>query len=294
MTSKAQKFFNVGARYVQKPVLAAMPHQPTLAKIFDATSALTTRRLKGCEQRFTFLQDFRIRRMIPATGGENLLLYFHGGGFTIGSSFTHRWLAARLAAQIGAQAWLPDYRLAPAHPYPAAPDDCLAAYKLALQTYAPEHIVVAGDSAGGCLALNLVTRLHKVDLPQPAALALLSPLTDLSGNFESRKTYRDTDMLLPSKWVDRCIPAYLDLHSPKDPEVSPAFADLSMTPPTALHVAEGEMLFDDTEDLAQKLPQHGKHVYQKVPHVWQLAAGWTPEADRSLAQMADYLNQHLP
>lgn len=294
MNTFAQKFFNGFARYVQKPTLAHVAHQPTLGRIFDATAALMTRPLRGCEQRFTFLDDFRIRRMIPAEAGENLLLYFHGGGFTIGSSLTHRWLAARLAAQIGAQAWLPDYRLAPAHPYPAAPDDCLAAYRHALDSYPAERIVVAGDSAGGCLALNLSTRLTEAGLPQPAALALLSPVTDLSGGFESRKTFRDSDMLLPAKWLARCMPAYLNGHDPRDPQASPAFADLSDTPPTALHVAEGEVLFDDSADLAKRLPRVDHHIFWDVPHVWQLEAGWTTEAERSLRLIAAYLRQHLP
>lgn len=294
MTSTAQKIFGTLARRIQKPTLALVAHQPTLNKIFEATSILTTRPLRGCAQRFTFLDGFRIRRMIPANAGDNLLLYFHGGGFTIGSSLTHRHLAARLAAQIGAQAWLPDYRLAPAHPYPAGPDDCLAAYKHALESYPPERIVVAGDSAGGCLALNLSTRLKDASLPQPAALALLSPVTDLSGGFESRKAFRDTDMLLPHAWVQRALGHYLGAQDPTDPAISPAFADLSHVPPTALHWTVDEMLADDAEDLVSKLPQVACHRQEGVPHVWQLAAGWTPEADTSLEIMATYLNTHLP
>ncbi|PTX54010.1 acetyl esterase/lipase [Litoreibacter ponti] len=294
MTSTAQKFFNGFARYVQKPVLAYVPHQPTLNRIFEATAAVTIRPMRGCEQRFTFLPDLRIRRMIPNETAKNLLLYFHGGGFTIGSSFTHRWLAARLAAGIDAQAWLPDYRLAPAHPYPAGPDDCLTAYKHALDHYPAERIVVAGDSAGGCLALNLSTRARDAGLPQPAALALLSPATDLAGGFESRETFRETDMLLPAQWVERAVAMYLDGQDPADPNVSPARADLSQTPPTALHWAEGEMLAGDAEDLAKRLPQVDCQTFKDVPHVWQLDAGWTPEADRSLKMMADYLRKHLP
>lgn len=294
MTSTAQKFFNAGARYIQKPTLSALAHQPTLNKVFEATSALTTRPLRGCEQRFTFLDRFRIRRMLPAQGGDNLLLYFHGGGFTIGSSFTHRWLAARLAAQIGAQAWLPDYRLAPRHPFPAAPEDCFAAYEHALWSYTADRIVLGGDSAGGTLVLNTITRIAKAGLPQPAAIGLLSPLADLTGSSPSRETFRHSDMLLPAKWVERCIPAYLNGQPPDDPTVSPLFADLSMTPPCALHVAEGEMLYDDAERLAGVLPDLGYHCWDNVPHVWQLAAGWTTEADTSLSVMAHYLKLHLP
>ena len=294
MTSNAQRLMNGFARYVQKPTLAMVAHQPTLSRIFDGTAALLYRRLPGCAQRFTFFDTYRIRRMIPKGAGENLLLYFHGGGFCIGSSFTHRWLAARLAAQIGAQAWVVDYRLAPANPFPAAQEDCLAAYRHALDHYPAERIVVAGDSAGGGLGLSLCVRLLAEGLPLPAALGLLSPLADLSGQFESRKSFRDTDMILPASWVDRALAHYLDGHDPKDPNISPAFADLSAMPPVALHWATGEMVAGDAEFLAQVLPAVECHEAEDVPHVWQLAAGWTPEADLSVEKMATYLRTHLP
>lgn len=294
MTSRAQKLFNIGARYVQRPTLALIPHQPTLSKVFEGTAALTTRPLKGCAQRFTKLPNFPIRRMIPDRNAPNLLLYFHGGGFTIGSSFTHRWLAARLAAGCDAQAWLPDYRLAPAHPYPAGPEDCLAAYKHALESYPAERIVMAGDSAGGTLVLNTIARAHAAGLPLPAAIGLLSPLADLTAGVKARAGRRDTDMLLPSKWVDRALAAYLGPHTPADPAISPLMGDLSMMPPSALHVAEDEWLYNDAERLADALPDVDFQVWENVPHVWQLAAGWTAEADESLLFMANSFRVHLP
>lgn len=294
MTSFAQKLFNAGAKHVQKPTLAMVAHQPTLSKIFEATAALTTRPLRGCAQRFTELPNFRIRRVIPDNEAQNLLLYFHGGGFTIGSSFSHRWLAARLAAHCDAQAWLPDYRLAPKHPYPAAPEDCLAAYKHALETYPAERIVMAGDSAGGTLVLNTITRAHAAGLPLPAAIGLLSPLADLSPGVTGRADRRDTDMLLPSKWVDRATAAYLGPNAPSDPAISPLLGDLSMVPYCALHVAEEEWLYNDAERLADILPDVDFQVWTNVPHVWQLAAGWTAEADASLHHMANDFRAHLP
>ncbi len=294
MTSFAQKLFNAGAHCVQKPTLGLVAHQPTLSRIFDVTAALTTRPLRGCAQHFTALPDFRMRRMIPDPDAKNLLLYFHGGGFTIGSSFTHRWLAARLASGCDAQAWLPDYRLAPAHPYPAAPEDCLAAYRHALDTYPAERIVIAGDSAGGTLVLNTVARAHAAGLPLPAAIGLLSPLADLSPGIPTRADRRGTDMLLPSKWVDRALAAYLGPHDPADPAISPLLGDLSMMPYCALHVAEEEWLYNDAERLAEALPDMDFQVWENVPHVWQLAAGWTAEADESLQFMANDFRVHLP
>jgi acetyl esterase/lipase len=293
MTSKTQKMFNLWARYVQKPTLAMVAHQPTLGKILDLTAA-AEKKLPGTKTDFINLPDFRVRHLAPPNADKNLLIYFHGGGFTIGSSFSHQWLAARLADQIGAETWLPDYRLAPAHPYPAAPDDCLAAYRHALKTTDPDRIVLAGDSAGGTLVLNTITRIAKTDLPQPAAIALLSPLADLTGNNPSRETYRHSDMLLPDAWVKRSGRHYLAGADPRDPDISPQHADLSMAPPCALHVAHGEMLFDDAERLAELLPTVDYRKWHDVPHVWQLAAGRSPEADASLRLMAEFLNKHLP
>ncbi|SHF77963.1 Acetyl esterase/lipase [Litoreibacter ascidiaceicola] len=294
MTSLPQKLFNGFARYVEKPLFANIANQTTLARVLDALAVTGMRPLRGTKCAFLQTPNFRIRRMIPRAAQGNLLLFFHGGGFTVGSSYTHRWLAARIAAEIGAEAWLPDYRLAPAHPYPAAPDDCIAAYKLALTCFPPERIVLGGDSAGGTLVLNTVTRLAALGLPQPAALALLSPLTDLAHTSPSRTAFRDTDMLLPHKWVTRCMPAYLTGRDPKDPDISPAYADLSMAPPAALHVAEGEVLYDDAAQLAEILPNVDFHTWTNVPHVWQLAAGWTTEADASVQQLAEKLRTHLP
>jgi acetyl esterase/lipase len=294
LTSLPQKLFNGFARYIEKPLLANIAHQPTLAKTLDALAVPGMRPLRGTRCAHLQTPNFRIRRMIPTAAKGNLLLYFHGGGFTVGSSVTHRWLGARIAAGISAEAWLPDYRLAPEHPYPAAPDDCLAAYKLALTCFASERIVLGGDSAGGTLVLNTVTRIAALGLPQPAALALLSPLTDLEGTSPSRETFRDTDMLLPHKWIARCLPAYLAGRDPKDPDISPAFADLSMAPPAALHVAEGEMLYDDAAQLAAKLREVDFRTWNNVPHVWQLAAGWTAEADMSVSTLTQALRAHLP
>ena len=294
MTSLPQKLFNGFARYIEKPLLAHIAHQPTLAKTLDALAVPGMRPLRSTKCARLYTPNFRIRRMIPTTATGKLLLYFHGGGFTVGSSFTHRWLGARIAAGISAEAWLPDYRLAPEHPYPAAPDDCLAAYKLALTCFAPKRIVLGGDSAGGTLVLNTVTRIAALGLPQPAALALLSPLTDLEGTGPSRETFRDTDMLLPHKWIARCLPAYLAGRDPKDPDISPAFADLSMAPPAALHAAEGEMLYDDAAQLATKLREVDFQTWNNVPHVWQLAAGWTAEADMSVSTLTQALRAHLP
>lgn len=293
MISTAQKFFNGFARYVQKPTLALIAHQPTLNKVFEVVS-LSAKSVPGTRQDWHLMPNFRIRQMRTPTSDQNLLLYFHGGGFTIGSSLTHRWLAAHLGHKIGAQIWVPDYRLAPRHPYPAGPTDCFETYREALKTTPPERIVIAGDSAGGCLVLNTVTRIAAAGLPQPAAIGLLSPVTDLAHRNASHHSFRDTDMLLPAKWIDRALTAYLDGHDPLDPQISPQDADLSFAPPAFIQVAEGEMLYDDAILTAKQLPQAELDIWQDVPHVWQLGVGRSPEANEAVARMTEFFNAHLP
>ncbi|WP_298356654.1 alpha/beta hydrolase [uncultured Litoreibacter sp.] len=293
MISKQQKGFNALSRYLQKPMLAHVGNQRLLNRIFGLM-AYSMKPLPGTQDNMTALGGVPTRQMTPPQAAGNTLLYLHGGGFTIGSSFTYRWLAARIADQIGATAYLPDYRLGDRHAYPAAPEDCLAAYRVLLQQTDAKRIVIAGDSAGGCLALNTLTRAAEQGLPMPAALGLLSPLTDLTGSSASRQAFRDTDMVLPHSWVTSSTARYLAGHDATDPQASPAFADLSTLPPTLVQIAEGEMFFDEAVALGDTIPDASVDIWQDVPHGWQLAAGRSPEADEAVTRMAAFLRSHLP
>ncbi|SFR44066.1 alpha/beta hydrolase [Litoreibacter janthinus] len=293
MISQEQKAFNAFARYVQKPMLAHIHNQRVLNGALTLM-AFAIKPLSGTRQAHISLAGIPTRRMTPPQAAGNTLLYIHGGGFTIGASLNYRWLAARIADQIGATAYLPDYRLGDRHPYPAAPEDCLSAYRALLDQGDPATIVLVGDSAGGCLLLNTLTRARDAGLPLPAAIGLFSPVTDLSGSLPSVKTFRDTDMVLPATWIKRAVNLYLDGHDPRDPQVSPHFADLTGLPPALIQVAEGEILRDDAIALSEKLPKAQLDLWHGVPHGWQLAAGRSPEADEAVARMAAFLNAQLP
>lgn len=299
MTSHAQNMFNMMARYVQKPMLRSIAHQPTLRHILDNQAAVMYRAPAGVEETFPDIPGgLKARWIAPRGTHQFALLYFHGGAFTIGSSLSHRWLAARLALGCQAAALVPDYRLAPEYPFPAALDDAVTAYRYLLdQGYRADQIAVSGDSAGGNLALALLARLTQEDLPKPAALALLSPLTDMTFTSPTIATNRHRDLLVPVEWGQRAAPLYAPDMALDDPALSPLFADHSQTPPTIIHVADNEVLLADSTRLAEVLEKAGREVeieiFQNVPHVWQIKAGLSPEADRSVAGLSAFLARHL-
>jgi monooxygenase len=223
------------------------------------------------------------------------MLYLHGGGFVGCSPRTHRPLTAALALQ-GMRLFVPDYRLAPEHPFPAALDDARAAWDALRADCAAaggaDRLLVAGDSAGGNLALALMISLRDAGQPLPAAAALFSPSTDLTGASPSLLANARRDAMFDGAALARLAEAYLAGADPAQPLASPLLADLSGLPPLLLHVGESEALRDDALRLADKARAAGVQVelavFDTVPHVWQLI--WRlPEARRSVRDAARFL-----
>ncbi|WP_050530133.1 alpha/beta hydrolase [Pseudaestuariivita atlantica] len=291
--SRRQQVANAWARYVQKPTLGFTPNQKLLNGIFHATSA-HLRTVPGTRQSRATPGGIDTRVIEGAGQSPNLLIYLHGGGFSIGGPFTVRGMASRLGQAAGCTTWLPRYRLASAASYPAAPDDCFAVYRAALDTHAPDRIVLAGDSAGGCLVLNTLTRAADHGLPMPAAVGLIAPVVDLRPDNPARAAFPHGDGLLPARWLRRSIPMYLGGHDPADPGLSPIFADLSKAPPALVQVGDTELLRDDAERLVQHMPNARLDVWEGVPHVWHMNAGLVPEATRAVQDMGAFLRGHLP
>lgn len=293
-TSRRQRAFNLMARYGQKPALKYLAHVPTLRAVSEMQAYLTHSRPKGVRERVTDVAPgLQGRCLSAADPGPRRLIYLHGGGFIIGSSRMYRWLAARLALGMGGMAVVPDYRRAPEHPFPAALDDCVATYRAVLAETAANRIAVAGDSAGGWLALALLPRLAAAGLPFPGALGLLSPLVDPALQSQSVQAFRHSDMLLPEAFGRRGMASFFEDRSRDTPEVAPLLADLSQAPPTLIQASDSEMLRDDAVQLAETLPQAQLALWHDVPHVWQLNGGRSPEADRALADMAGFFDRHL-
>ncbi len=228
------------------------------------------------------------------TGAERpRLFYLHGGGFVGGSPLTHRTITAAFA-RANFCVFAPDYRLAPEHPFPAALDDAVAAWT-AFSLDGPA--VVAGDSAGGNLALALIVEARRRGLPPPAAAALFSPACDfLSRGVSLRENVGRDAMFWPGALAS-LAPAYLGGADPGDPRISPVEADLAGFPPLLLHAAERELLRDDSVTLAERARGAGVRVeltlWPVVPHAWQLADNYVPEARRSIETAADFLHREL-
>jgi monoterpene epsilon-lactone hydrolase len=226
-----------------------------------------------------------------------VMLYLHGGGYVVCSPRTHRPITAFFATA-GFRVFCPDYRMAPEHPFPAALDDALASYEgLLSREVRPGMIVVAGDSAGGGLTLALLVALRDRKRPLPAAAALLSPWTDLAITGETSRTNAKRDAYITGPAAARTAALYFGNADPRDPFVSPLYADLHGLPPIIIHVGEREVLRDDSTRLAERLRATGSEVVLSVwpvlPHVWQIFHRMVPEGRESLAQMADFLHKRV-
>ncbi|MGY6412441.1 MAG: alpha/beta hydrolase [Alkalilacustris sp.] len=241
-----------------------------------------------------------LRASVPPRDGAGLILYLHGGAFVMGSPRTHRALAARLAAQAGMAAVLSDYRLAPEHPFPAALDDALSAYTALLERGHPaERLCLAGDSAGGGLALSLMAEAARRGLPRPAGLVAFSPFADLTRSGASWTENAQRDPLLPAERGADVPELWLQGNPPEDPRASPLLADWPAPPaPTLLFAARTELLRDDALRMAARLRAAGGRAEARIagdlPHVWPWLAPWLPEANRTLAEAGAFLAACLP
>jgi monoterpene epsilon-lactone hydrolase len=229
-----------------------------------------------------------------------VILYLHGGGYVFGSPRTHRNLVSRLSHVTGLPTLALDYRLPPVATLPAPIDDALAAYRHLLdEGHAPERIVVAGDSAGGHLALTLGLHAAEAGLPTPAALILLSPWTDLGMTGASFTTNADVDPFLPGIALRRAARVALNGADPADWRSSPLFAPAELfaqLPPTLLQAGSTEVLLDDAIRTAERLAHAGVRtelqVYERQPHVTPLWAG-TPEARTALREIGRFVAEVL-
>ena len=237
------------------------------------------------------------RWLVPAGGSrERVLLYLHGGGFKLGSSRSHRDLAARLAVEIGCSALVVDYRLAPEHPFPAALEDALAAYRWLLGRGVEAcDIVFAGYSAGGGLAISAMLSAREQGLALPRAAVLLSAWTDLTARRESYVTRAEADPIHQRGMVLATARAYVGAADPAEPLISPLFADLRGLPPLLIQVGDRETVLDDSRDFAEAARLAGVavelEVYPGMIHVFQQFAPALPEALEAIAAIGGFVKR---
>jgi len=232
------------------------------------------------------------------TRNDRIILYMHGGGFISGTSKTHRVHVSKFVKQSGVPAVVFDYRLAAEHPFPAALEDCVNAYRWLLDEkgYRPEQIVIAGESAGGTLTLSTLLKAKQENLPQPAGAVAISPATDLrclAGSFE-RNAQKD---IAPYNSWNIWEGYYIGDHDPKDPFLSPLFGNFEQTAPVYLCIGTYEIHYDDTINLHERVQESGGvselHVYEKMVHAFPILAPMFPEATIALKDICDFIDKQL-
>jgi monoterpene epsilon-lactone hydrolase len=209
----------------------------------------------------------------PSARPGAAIIYLHGGGYVIGSPRSHRHLAAAIGRAAQAAVLLPDYRLAPEHPFPAAVDDAVAVYRWLLgRGQAPARTVLAGDSAGGGLTVATLLALRDGGLTLPAAAVCISPWVDLSGSGASYTAKAASDPIVTRDGVMEMARAYLGSADARSPLASPLFADLSRLPPILIQVGSEEVLLDDSVALAGSAKGAGVdttlEIWPDMIHVW--------------------------
>lgn len=287
------RLFGPVSQFLLQPVLAAPAEQmrPKLERI----AGLITRVPRGVTIEPITLAGRPAEKLTPKDrAGTQVIYYLHGGAYLGGSPRTHRGMLAHIAKAAAATVIAIDYRLAPEHPYPAALDDAVAGWQALLaQGLRPADLVIGGDSAGGNLALVTAIALRDRGLPQASGLVLLSPWTDLSSSGSSMGTRAERDRLLTVRGIDRAARQFAGGLPLTDPRLSPLFAKLDGLPKTLIQVGDDEVLLDDSLRLAEAASKAGVDVTLEhrlgLWHVWQVMAGWMPEADQSIAAIGAFV-----
>jgi acetyl esterase/lipase len=228
---------------------------------------------------------------------DRTILFFHGGGFTVGSTADHLGLCARLAKAAGARVFSVDYRLAPEHPFPAPIEDALASYRYLTAHGCPAHrIVPTGLSAGGTLVLDLLLSLRDQKVLLPPAAVCMSPAVDMMFGSESVLRNRDVDWVTAER-LNGIRTQYLAGHDPNDPFASPIHANLSGLPRLCIQAGTHELLFDDISVLSKKAKWAGVpvrfEIWEGMFHCWQIFSGHVPEADEAVVHAGAFIQEVL-
>jgi epsilon-lactone hydrolase len=234
----------------------------------------------------------------PGADANRVLLFLHGGGYEFGSLRSDGELAARLGRASRMRVLFPEYRLAPEHPFPAAIEDILAVWRwlLAEQDLNASSTAVAGDSAGGGLAVALLVATRDAEKTLPAAAVLMSPTVDLTSSGASMTERADQDPISTPAMLRQFASDYLAGADPKTPLASPLFASLRGLPPLLIQVGTADLLLSDSERLARAAAEAGVDVTLDVgeglPHVYQLLLG-TPEAAEATEKIGKFLRARV-
>ena len=288
------RLINLGLRLFEKRRLSRTEAPEDLRRGFERSAWMLFHAPRGsCFEPGALAGVPALKVSGPGAHENRLLLYFHGGGYVMGSPATHKAMLARLSALTGCVAWLPDYRKAPEHPFPGAIEDALAVYAALCADGPAGRIVLGGDSAGGGLALALLAEICAKGLPQPAGTFAFSPLTDMTFSGDSFVDNARADVMLPVSRARDMEEMYLAGADPSDPRASPLFGRFAGAGPVWLSVGDTEILLDDTRRMAAHLIGQGVAVTQvtarNLPHVWPIFQRLMPEANATLDELARWI-----
>jgi len=294
---------NLYLRRLVRPALTRMTEPSVARRHLERSSAL----IPGVPREARYLDD-----AVPGPGGRvpvewvscgraerrRIVLYLHGGAYIMGSPRTHRPITAMLARLTGMRVMVPDYRLAPEHPAPAAVEDALAAYATLLaQGYAPGDIALAGESAGGGLVFALLLLAQEKGYPPPGCVVAFSPWVDLAHTGASINDNAATEAMLPAERVDEVAAFYVGDSDCCDPLISPLYGTYHAPPPAFITMGEPEILRDDAARMATHLRAAGGtvelHSVPDVPHAWQFFGPYLPEARASMESAAGFVKTRL-
>jgi monoterpene epsilon-lactone hydrolase len=271
------------------PVQRARLDQLTRTSLLPRGTTIAEQEIAGTRAEVVSARDCDARQTV---------IHFHGGGYCVGSALTPRSWAAHLSAQAGCRVVLPQYRLAPEHPHPAALEDARAVLAALAGEDGPGSIVVSGDSAGGGLALALTLSLREEGQDLPAGCILLSPWLDLGRDRRAVPDLVRRDVVLSPGWLEACARAYAAPAAWADPSVSPLHAALAGLPPLLIQAATDELLAPDADLLAASASAAGVDVtYTRWPRMWHdfvLQPGLLTAADSALAQAAWFVSKVAP
>ena len=267
---------------------------------FERLSTVSRERLQRKYPKVAFANhaagQLAIESVCATESPARAILYLHGGAFFMGSSASYRNRAMRLSYRCNAEVFVPNYRLAPERPYPAAFDDALAAWDSIRALRPGAALFVAGDSAGGGLGLSLLVRLRDLGMKMPDGALLLSPWTDLTVSGTSVDGNRGKDLWFTRRHLEAWAAYYTAGADPRSPYVSPVLADMSGLPPLLLFVGENELLLDDALRIRDAAASAGTevrvHVGKGMQHDWPLTLPWLEESRAAWSAMRNFVEEH--
>jgi len=230
----------------------------------------------------------------PGASADRAILYLHGGAYVLCSAFAYREMTSRIARAAAARTLVLDYRLAPEHPFPAAIEDAVAAYKHILDRgFKPSNIAIVGDSAGGGLTLATLVFLRDAGIALPVCGVCISPWIDLECTGGTMETKADVDPLCSRESLLEEAGMYLAGESPRNPLASPLYADFKGLPRLLIQVGTEETLLDDAHRLKRRAMSAGVGVtleqFEDMPHVWHVFASYLPEAQEAIDRIGEFV-----